>query len=213
MGPPGRWGPLELSPPFTPLATALSGGIRSGVQKLSYSEQNDAGGLHGVFRGQHNPTVIHSAIKIRVWRSSNGEVPLKQVILMNTGQSYQTLAQVTHSVMSIKTTWWWPTWKLAHTEIKIDLQRIINKTIITILNDISSASPPVAERDNVLSGPGALLPLSSASSQLRNKQTKDCCWSCHTDLSLNCALMSISATNIQYTDWLSVKSKAWCWWL
>lgn len=47
----------------------------------AYREQDDAGGLHGVLRGEHDPAVVHPAVKLGVWGPTDGEVPLKEVVL------------------------------------------------------------------------------------------------------------------------------------
>lgn len=47
----------------------------------SYCEEDDAGGLHGVLGGQHDPAVVDPAIEVRVRRPAHGEVPLEEVVL------------------------------------------------------------------------------------------------------------------------------------
>lgn len=54
---------------------------RCGLLSASYCEQDDAGGLHGVLRGEHDPAVVNPAVEIRVRGPAYGEVPLKEVVL------------------------------------------------------------------------------------------------------------------------------------
>lgn len=51
----------------------------------SYREENDAGGLHGVFWRKYNPAVVNPAVEIRIWWAAHGEVPFKEVILQKEG--------------------------------------------------------------------------------------------------------------------------------
>jgi len=48
---------------------------------VTYCEEDDAGGLHGVLWRKHNPAVVNSPIKIRIWGPTNGKVPFKEVVL------------------------------------------------------------------------------------------------------------------------------------
>ena len=49
----------------------------------TYSEQDDAGGFHGVVRGQNYPPVVDAPFECRVRWATNREVPFKQVVLEN----------------------------------------------------------------------------------------------------------------------------------
>lgn len=51
----------------------------------SYCKEDDAGGLHGVLWGKHNPAMVDPTIKLRVWGASDREVPFKEVILQKKG--------------------------------------------------------------------------------------------------------------------------------
>lgn len=60
----------------------------------SYGEQDDAGRLHGVLRGQHDAAMVHTPVKVRVRRPSHRKVPLKQVILWAEASAHQSTCRV-----------------------------------------------------------------------------------------------------------------------
>lgn len=53
----------------------------SGGQAATYSHEDDAGWLHGVLGGQDDPAMVDSTLKLRPLRTTDGEVPLKEVLL------------------------------------------------------------------------------------------------------------------------------------
>lgn len=61
-----------------------------------YREEDDAGGLHGVLRGEHDPAVVNPAVEIGIRRAAHGEVPLKEVVLQEKMVKYQLLRLLQH---------------------------------------------------------------------------------------------------------------------
>lgn len=47
----------------------------------SYREKDDARGLHGVLRGEHDPAVVDPTIEIGIRWPAYGEMPFEEVIL------------------------------------------------------------------------------------------------------------------------------------
>lgn len=50
----------------------------------TYCQKDNAGGLHGVLRREHDPAVVDPTVKFRVWRATDREVPFKEVVLQET---------------------------------------------------------------------------------------------------------------------------------
>lgn len=72
----------DLTPSCSASAGRLIGCERDTADcRLPYREEDDAGGLHGVLRGQHDPAVVNPAVEIGIRRAAHGEVPLKEVVL------------------------------------------------------------------------------------------------------------------------------------
>lgn len=102
-GLPGFWvvardAQADLLPNFKPPVwlegqqTRLGGGQKGSEVRLTvrrsataaYCQQDDAGGLHGVLWGKHDPAVVHPTVKLRVWGPTHREVPFKEVVLQQT---------------------------------------------------------------------------------------------------------------------------------
>ena len=50
----------------------------------AYCQENDAGGLHGVLWGKHDPAMVDPPVKLGVRGATDREVPFKEVVLQET---------------------------------------------------------------------------------------------------------------------------------